>query len=379
MKRAFKYLFSIATVFAMVAMVGCNKNDNPNKGNNNNNNDPMADGYLEYNIRVTPLDQEVIVLDVKKDVLAAFAVQDIDEQTLFEAMGDYTDGTANVGGIDGVNVANQTNNTVEFVAMDPTTGYPGAAQYTCAGFDWFGWWFSADGAPNAWANSVLGLCLEFRENIAGEDAEEAQYVSADEWNIRLWSKGVAAGDKVTVEMVFVAGDYLYTKKEYYELHMKFNVEFVDAVAKDFNVIETVKTSLTVPYNTTYTPTVVDYDYASIAAKLGVENAFDCDIYYVNADGTFGLIPSTDNWFDAEGNCSGWGDNAVVDLKYDVEVDENAFSIFCMPYNGETQTAADKCGTFVVRNAFVNDKNDAVVFEVTVTVEGGEEGGEEVEE
>lgn len=201
-------------------------------------------------------------------------------------------------------------------------------------------WFDSKGNPTSWGNDCVFDFHAWDQNVC--NIPDGAFIG--------WSQTITFG--------LVPKNNPDNKAALVKLAVTLN----EPQAKDIQIVDTVKYTTTVKYNDSYTLYEVDYDYASIAATLGVGNVWtDCDIYYVNADMSFSAGPSTDNWFGADGNIAGWGDNAVLDLKYE---GGEKFHIYCMP--GET--AASKCGTFTVRNAFVNDALQAVVFEATITVE-----------
>lgn len=251
----------------------------------------------------------------------------------------------------------------------------------------FGHWMTKEGVMTTWGSEEAPQYF-FTENQywwgyesikAADDACIAEYgesIGATIWDFTVGMEAgyydLNVGDKLS------AVEFIFEEETGKTLYIHWNIEIVDAIVKTYNVLETVTSTMTIEYNNTYAPIpVTGFDYAAISAKLGVADAFkDCDIYPLSAEGKFAFIPSADNWFGADGNVSGWGDNAIFDFKYDSTVAADNFTLFCMPYNPEAkdaegnvvpQTAADKCGTFTASVAFVNAKDEAVVLKLTLTI------------
>ena len=235
------------------------------------------------------------------------------------------------------------------------------------------WWNGQEAQGNfyAYAESYVEWGLET------PDAETLEYMWT--YSVGSWAEDVNPGDKFKFTEVFyqiVEGETEDIEKLCY---VEWEIEFTEFKAREITALETVTSEMTFEYNNTYAPIpVTGFDYAAIAAKLGVTDPFtECEIYPVAADGTFASLPSADNWFGADGNVSGWGDNAIFDFKYDTAVAKDNFTLFCMPYNPAAtdaegnpapQTIEDKLGTFTASVAFVNEADKAVVLKLTVTIE-----------
>lgn len=374
MKRLF-WMFAIAAV----AFAGCSKDTKTKKpGSDVVETEGLKEMTLTVNVNIpvaATLNDVPCIAEIPGDKILSFYDMTADE--FYKAMGTL------VGDTDAFThgQTSQEDNTIMFgIAQANDTD---DLLWVPASSNNFGHWVNDKAEMTAWAEQeALGNFYLATENQCefGLDSDYDKEL-ANMWKFRIFLSGT--------EDLFPIGETFKMTEVFYQVlddefetevlcYIVWNFKFTSVEKRDIETIDTVKYETTIEYNDEYAPTVVEYDYASIASKLGVAKAFDCDIYWVDPEGNFSEYPSVDNWFDAEGYCSGWGDDAVVDLKYDTEVDENAFSIFCMPYNSESQTAADKCGTFTVRNAFVNEDYQAVVFEATITVVAPAAGGDVTE-
>ena len=249
-----------------------------------------------------------------------------------------------------------------------------------------GHWFTREGEMTTWGSEEAPqyFFTESQQWMWVGDWREDDPVAADEnWSYELaWDYTVGmepgyydlnVGDKLS------AVEFIFEESTGKTCYIHWNIEIVDFIPRNFNILETQTSEMTVEYNNAYIPIpVTGFDYASVASKLGVADPFkECEIYPLAADGTFAKIPSIDNWFGADGNISGWGDNAIFDFKYDSGVAADNFTLFCMPFNpnmvdeegnATPQTAADKCGTFTASVAFVNASDAAVVLKLTLTIQ-----------
>lgn len=358
MKKFFK--FALAAL-AAIAVFACQKKD-PTPSGGDDNTPSGGDGVetLTYNVDVMAGSNEYVIKDIKADVLAKFKAQGISEDELFKALGSYTSGTATVDGREGVEVTNQVNQTVDWVPIQKSTGYAGAAQYTCAGFDWFGWWFNEAGDASNWWNSVFAINLEFRE-ADDPEADEPTYHSADQWNLRVWCKGAdvpAVGTKLSYEMAFVCGDNIMTDTEYYELHIVVNVNIVDMLpAPTVNVKGTKDINVTSEFIPNWGATSIEdqIDYAAIQSAIGI-SANEAVNYGVNADGSLWPVPASNNWYDVNGNVSAYGESCGIDINKD-----SGEWTFCF-YPNEELTGKTLKGAV----AFVNPNTlDAYIVKLTV--------------
>lgn len=238
----------------------------------------------------------------------------------------------------------------------------------------FGHWVNEDAGITYWnGQSEKGnfyACAESTISWGDEAPTEETLASMWDFTVISWAENgnftvPAAGDKFSFTEVFYQVDENDEEKLAY---VTWEITFTAFEARQINTIGTVEHSMDVTYDVAYTPNPVAADYAAIAATLGVSDVFaECDIYPVAADGTYASIAAPSAWFGVDGNVSGWGSEAVMCL----ELGKNTLNMFCMPYDAATQTAADKCGTFTSRMAFVASNDNAVILAVTANVTEGE--------
>lgn len=278
----------------------------------------------------------------------------------YTAMGSYEGSSA-----DGTSA--QINNTIQFglaegndkdnLVFNPST---------CNNF---GHWVNEDAGITYWNGQTekgnFYACAESGIEWGLETPDEKTLAAMWDFTVISWAENgnftvPAAGDKFSFTEVFYQVDENDEEKLAY---VTWEITFTEFEAREIKTVETYTSEMTVEYNPDFTPhTVTGFDYSAAATKLGVSDIFtECDMYAVAADGTWGSLPSTDNWFGAEGTVVGYGAEAIFDFKYESGTD---LLIYHMPF---TESAAEKCGTFTGAVGFVNSNDEGVVLKLTITV------------
>lgn len=240
-----------------------------------------------------------------------------------------------------------------------------------------GHWFTREGVMTTWGSEEAPQYF-FTESQQwmwnGDWRVEDPAADDDTWSYDLawnYTVGMEPGYyDLTIGDKLSAVEFIFEESTGKTLYIHWNIEIVDYIPRPINALETVRTEVSVEYNNAFIPTALSYDYNAIATKLGVSDLFkECDMYPVYADGSYAKAADVRGWYDAEGNPNGYGDTAVMCLEQAGDP-VSYLNIFCMPYNENLdtpQTAADKCGTFVCKMAFVAANDNAVILEVTATI------------
>lgn len=316
------------------------------------------DVQLQHEVNTVDYSGVTVTLDSEK-VLNFFEMSSADE--FYQGMG-YLDGNA------------QYDNTLLF-GLCYMDGGEYVYEFVPQTSSNFGHWLTPDGMYTNWGENSLffteSQCWWWGEGsldaaVAAAEADGESFDPASLWKFTLGvhpgfytDLGVKVGDE------FKATEFIFQQSSQKTLYLDWNVKIVDAILRDIKAVETKEVAMEVEYDATYKAFAVEADYAAIASKLGVSDLFgECDIYPVNADGSYAKAATVSAWFGADGNVSGWGDNAVMCLELNSE--GTGFSMFCMPYGAE-QTAADKCGTFTSKMAIVAPNDNAVILSVTATI------------
>lgn len=365
-----KYLVMLAA--AIMAFAACEKKEGPQ--GEDPGKDPVTNAselYLTYDLDFqlgVHTGYAGVTATIEGDKILEFF--DMTEEEFFIAMGKFDfDGKAFV------------DNTLDFGSCYQEYG-EWVYEWKAPTSSNVGFWMTDKGVVCEWADGTFfteSQCWYFRTDV--EMDEEFSYDLMWDFTVGFHEGNYTPNAKVGDKFSFT--HFIFEEETGKTVYLTFNLNVIDYVPRTYTVLDTQTSEMTVEYNNAYLPiAVTGFDYASAASKLGVTDPFkECDIYPLAADGTFSKVPSVDNWFGADGNVSGWGDNAIFDFKYDTGVAEDNFTLFCMPFNPnkvETdeegnevpapQTAADKCGTFTASVAFVNGSDQAVVLKLVLTIE-----------
>lgn len=338
------------------------KTDDPE---NPNDNTGQEEGYKEKTF--------VVNVDIMKDVetsnWAAHPAEmpgneildffDMTATEFYKGMGFCNDDAGATG------ISAQQENTIMFgVANENNTEDLKWIPKTAANY---GHWWSKTGRMTYWQDEANDKYFYTESVIEWGLSEPDEETLAAMWtyNIGFLSGGFdgAVGDvyKAT-EVFFITDD---DDVELYA-YVQWNIKIVEAEEVKLNVVGTQTIDLELEYDGGYlhTPFEDKIDAAAIQSGIGISYN-EATVYAVNADGSFGLSPGANFWFDKEGNVCGWGEGCGIDLGNN-EYPEGA-PVWCV-CNFPDETLAGTKVTGAI--AFVNpNTNNAYVIRVNVTFPG----------
>jgi len=175
----------------------------------------------------------------------------------------------------------------------------------------FGHWFNAEGALASWSDDDSFF---FTESTYGD------WGVADADRSGLWNYGYGirpdhytgkAGDKYTFTEVFFLTDDDEVERYAY---VQWNVTIEAAQEISLQVVDTYEISYDVDYEGDYSNHEIDLSRALNA--IGASDAKACDVYGVNADGSYSKAPGKNFWFSAAGDISSWGEGCGICINDD---------------------------------------------------------------
>lgn len=281
-----------------------------------------------------------------KHIWDCFGLNSMEE--LIKALGDadVSDGGA------------QTNQTINYGAIDGSTGYLNETVSTTNGW---GHWFNEVGDVSKWADAYV---------YAGDGAFIA------DGNLVL-VLGVHPGN-LTVDKCgkYTIVEAFYDDEVTVAVQITFNVT-AEAPKVEISLVGTQEIALNAEYDGAWAATPINdmIDFNAIAAAIGIDAA-DATVYGMNADGSFFGVAGTNFWYSVAGDVMNYGDGCGIDINKDA-----GYWAICNYPNDEL--SGQTCKGAIV---FVNPANskgyavkvtvtlstiDFLAFDVLVSAEDGE--------
>jgi len=262
---------------------------------------------------------------------------------------------AALGTADVANGGAQVSQSINFCAIDGSTGYLNESVSTTNGW---GHWFSAQGDVAQWADSPCFFT-------------EGYFVSNESLVFTLgnYPGNIKAGEKYTIIEAFADDETTVA--------VQFNITVTDKLPEvKVDVVGTQEIALSAEYDDAWAATSIEelIDFDAIKGAIGIDAA-DATVYGVNADGTFFGIPKTNFWFSVAGDVMNYGDGCGIDINHD-----GGFWAICNypddSLGGQTCKGAiafvnpQNSKAYVVKVAATLSTIDFLAFDVLVSYEDG---------
>lgn len=192
----------------------------------------------------------------------------------------------------------QTNQTINYGAIDGSTGYLNETVSTTNGW---GHWFNEVGDVTKWAEAYV---------YAGDGA----FVENGDLVLTL---GVHP-DNMTADKCgkYTIMEAFYDDEITVAVQITFNVT-AEAPKVNISLVGTQEVSLNAAYDGAWAATSIDelIDFKAISDAIGIDAA-DATVYAMNADGSFYGVAATNFWYSVAGDVMSYGSGCGIDINKD---------------------------------------------------------------
>lgn len=334
-----KILWSMLLV-AATAMVGCSSDDDNGGRRPNPNPTPETPSWCDY-----LFDYEFTALESSAYAIAEVDITEkkVDEQTIYELLGyDTFEDMAKALGDRATLDAAPTSGELCWFGIDGVTMYDIETPGNTNGF---GHWYDANGSLTTWGDNARVY-------------DESYFYNEEDGAYPIITVGIMPGVIVAGE-TYVAREVIVKnigEDDEIRVGLQFTVTIGEYVAPELSSVGTKELELEIEYSGSFDATTLVEDFSEIATALGVENVLEeCTMYGVNADGSLD-VPTSNVWFDREGNVGSYGATASIDINYD---------------NGEVLEMCNYPDTELIGNTytctvvFANEANQGYYIKVSV--------------
>jgi len=190
----------------------------------------------------------------------------------------------------------QTNQSINFCAIDGSTGYLNETVSTTNGW---GHWFTAQGDVCGWGDDAYF----FTEGFFVSNASL-------EFSLGNFPGRISGGEKYAIMEAFADDETTVA--------VQFNINVTDKLPEvNIDLAGTQELALSMDYSDGYAATSIEelIDFTAIANAIGIDAA-DATVYGMNADGSYYGIPATNFWYSVAGDVMSWGEGCGIDINKD---------------------------------------------------------------